>query len=146
MIIKKISSKEINSIYQLGLQEFSGEYWLTPKFVKETVKERGIYLGAFNKNKLIGTVFVNVYDKPKAWIYFFVIDKENRRLGVGTKLLSTVEKKLPKGYFLLFVDIEESDKSALNFYKKNDFKRVASVKDWFGIGTTGAFYAKRLKK
>lgn len=111
------------------------------------MKRKGLYYGAFDKNKLVGTIFVdNSLDKPKAWIFFFVVLKEYRKQGIGNKLLKTVEKSLPKDYYKLFVDFEKSDKLAIKFYKKNGFRKAGKIKDWFGVGTYGLIYSKTIKR
>ena len=144
MKIKKVTIKDIDEIYKIGKQEFAGEYWFTKKFLKGTFKRKLIALGAFKHKKLIGVILVELPDKPKVWIYYFVIDKKNQRKGIGRNLLKEVEKNLPKGYFLIFVDFENKDRNAKKFYKKNKFKKVAKIHDWFGDNTKGLIYCKRI--
>lgn len=146
MHIKKISLKDINALYELGLQQFKGEYWYTGKFLTDTMKIPGLFYGAFEGKKLIGGIQVRLYDKPKCWIYFFVVDKKHRQEGIGTKLLLAVEKNMPKGYFLILVDFGNTDITAKKFYVKNGFKKVATIPNWFGRGSLdfGWLYAKKL--
>lgn len=146
MIIKKVGNSYLSKIYALGKKEFSGEYWFTKKFLKTTIERKGLALGAFKKNELIGVIFVEFPDMPKAWIYFFIVDKSYRRNGVGSKLLKEIEKRLPKGYFLMFTDFEDKDTSAKRFYIKNGFKKSAKIKDWFGENTYGLIYCKKINK
>ena len=143
MRIKKLVIQNIEQMYNLGLQEFRGQKWYYKKFIKDTFRRSGLYLGAFDKNKLIGVLMLAIYDKPKSWIYFFVVDKKFQRKGIGTKLLKHTERKLPRGYFLIFVDIGKEDIVAKKFYVKNGFKRVVQIKDWFGKEHDGLIYCKR---
>ena len=75
---------------------------------------------------------------------FFVVDKIIQRRGIGTKLLDYCERKLPKGYFMIFVDFGKGDMIARKFYIKNGFKKVAQIKDWFGRKLDGFLYCKEL--
>ncbi|MCS7134403.1 MAG: GNAT family N-acetyltransferase [Candidatus Pacearchaeota archaeon] len=145
LVIKKIKERDAEKVYSLGVQAFEGELWLTRKFIKGAIKN-GICFGAFLDKKLLGAIIVKVLDKPKAWIYFFVVDKKYRRKKIGTILLKKAEKKLPKGYYLLCVDLENKDVSGKKFYIKNGFKESAKIKDWFGINKTGIIFTKKIKK
>jgi ribosomal protein S18 acetylase RimI-like enzyme len=145
MKIRKITPKDISQIYKLGLRQFRGEFWYTKHFLKDTLKNYGLYYGAFIDKKIIGTIFVRLYNRPQAWIYFFVVDKNYRRKGVGQILLDKIEKSIPKGYSIIIADLEDNDISAKRFYIKNGFKKKAKIKDWFGEKTFGVIYLKRVK-
>lgn len=146
MIIRKIKKEDINSAYKLGLQQFKGERWLTKGFLADTIKTRGLYYGAFENKKLLGVVLVRLYDRPKSWIYFFVVDKRFRRRGIGSKLLRKVETTLPKDYFLILVDFEKRDIDKNKFYEKQGFKKQAKINDWFGENHPGLIYSREIRK
>lgn len=142
--IKRLVSKDISSLYKVGLQEFKGEYWYTKAFLKESFSAAKYSYGAFENNKLIGGIIVAKQDKPKLWIYFFVVDKNQRGKGIGGRLLKTVEQKSPKGFYLMVVDVGEKDKIANNFYQKYGFQKQARIKDWFGKNHNAFIYSKKL--
>lgn len=146
MRFKKLNGRYLNSLYSLGKQEFKGEFWFTKGFLRDTAKRHGIYLGAFEKNKLVGAIYVDLLDKPKAWIFFFDVEKSHRKKGIGSSLLEKAEKNLPKGYEKLFVDFEKKDKEAKKFYKEHGFKLAGKIKDWFGLSTEGLIYSKTIRK
>ena len=147
MKIKKIYKRDLNSLYELGKEEFKQEFWFTKDFLEESLNRKGIFLGAFEKTKLIGAILIDIsIDRPKAWIFFFIVKIGYRGQGIGHKLLENVEKKLPKEYYKLFVDFEKTDRLAIRFYKNHGFKKAGKVKDWFGNGTCGLIYSKTIKK
>ena len=146
MRIKKINGRYLKSLSERGDEQFHGEYWFTKKFLKDAIKRKGLCFGAFDKKKLIGAIFVDLNDRPKAWIFFFDVLKEYRHRGVGQKLIEKIETMLPKGYFMMFVDFEDSDVLAKNFYTKHGFRRVAKIKNWFGKNTFGLLYAREIKE
>jgi len=146
MRIRKMKKRDINKVYNLGLEQFKGEEWYDKKFLFDTIKRRGINYVAIYDAKIVGVIMVAIYDKPKAWIFFFVVDKKHRRRGIGNDLLNKIEKNLPNGYFLLLVDFDKKiDYIAKKFYKKHKFKKLAEIKNWFGRGNSGLIYGKTLK-
>ena len=146
MIIKKLTKRNLNDLYKLGKPQFKGQEWYDMRFLKETIESEGYHYGVFEKSKMLGAIDVVFQDKPKVWIYFFVVDKNYRKRGIGSKLLEKVEKKLQKNFFLIFVDFEKNDYSAIRFYKKHRFKEQAKIKNWFGIRHDGLIYSKIIKK
>ncbi len=144
MKIRRIGAKDTNALYNLGLQQFRGEYWYTKKFVKYSVTKPGLNFGAFEGKKMLGGILVQQEDKPKLWIYFFIVDKKRRREGIGRKLLRTVEKIHVKDFNMLFVDFEPTDFLAKSFYINNGFKQSAKIKHWFGYNTYALLYVKKL--
>jgi len=144
MLIKKISDENIDSIYKIGLQEFKEKIWFSKKFLKETMETPGYYYGAFEKNKLVGTILVKKLDRPKLWIYFLAVEENCRGRGIGSKLLKKIEKHCSKYYPMIFVDTEPHPRKTNEFYLKNGFKKIAKIKDWFGIGQGGVIYSKQV--
>jgi len=144
MKIKRINGRYLKSLYKLGRQEFKGEFWFTKKFLRDAMKRKSINFGAFEKDKLIGAIFVDIFDRPKAWVFFFDVEKSHRRKGVGNKLLEAVEKAIPDDYYKLYVDFEKQDKLAIKFYKHHRFVKAGKIKDWFGLGKPGLIYSKTI--
>ncbi len=146
MLIKKISDKDINLIYKIGLQEFKEKFWFTKKFLKETLEIPGYYYGAFEKSKLVGAILVEKIERPKLWIYFLAVDKNYRGRGIGSKLLKKIEKHCSKHHPMIFVDTAPYPYKTNRFYLKNGFKKQAKIKDWFGINQEGVIYSKKVIK
>ncbi len=146
IVIKKINKRYSEELYKIGLKSFEKEGWLDKRFFEDSLKRDAISYVAIKDRKVIGGIIADIFNKPQAWIFFFVIAKKYRRKGIGTKLLKKVERSLPKNYFLLIVDIEKKDYSGVNFYKKNGFNKQAGIKNWFGKRTKGLIYTKKLKR
>lgn len=142
--IRKLKRTDLNALYRLGLEEWKGQRWLTRQFVKETMKPPGYDYVACDGKKVIGAILVEMFDRPKVWIFYFVVSKGYRGQGIGGQLLKMVEADCVKDFPLLFVDVGEDDIAGNNFYKKSGFKKQARIKDWFDIGEPGIIYSKRL--
>jgi ribosomal protein S18 acetylase RimI-like enzyme len=142
MKLRKLLKDDIDRVFDLGFQEFNGELWFTKKFLKETINTPGYYLVAVENKKIIGVIFVRKFDLPKLWIFFFVVDKDYRRQGIGGRLLKAVERKCSNDYPLMFVDIENKNIEAKKFYLRNGFTEQACIKDWFGVDKEGIILSK----
>lgn len=140
-MIRKLPVSDINKAYRIGRQNFGKELWFTKKFLLETIRTPGYHYGCYKGKELLGCILVRKFDRPKLWIFFLAVDKNSRGMGVGKKLLETVEKMGSKQYPLLFVDVSARECS---FYKKMGFRRQATIKDWFGIGKKGTIYSKKI--
>jgi ribosomal protein S18 acetylase RimI-like enzyme len=147
MRIKKLSEKDFQKIYEFGKKEFGDEHWYCKRFIKDTLRRKqGIKFGCYDKGRLAGAMLTEIYDPPKAWIYFFLVEKGERGKGIGTKLLNATMEAIPKENPFIIVDFEKRDKSARKFYKKHGFKKQARIKYWFGKGHPGLIYACLMEK
>ena len=64
-----------------------------------------------------------------------VID-EVRKLGIGSRLLQQVTELMLNSYYTveaLYLHVVSYNHSALAFYDKNGFLRVAELKEWYTI-------------
>lgn len=142
--IRKLKEDDLDDLYRLGLEQFKGEFWFTKKFIKNTMRPPGVDFVACDKGKLVGVILAENLDKPKNWIFYFIVDKKYRRKGIGKMLLDAVQEKCSRDFPLLFVDVGVNDIEANNFYQKNGFLKQAQINDWFGIGEPGIIYSKKL--
>ena len=142
--IRKLKPEDIKQVYNLGLDQFRGEYWFSKSFIQNTAETPGYDFVACDGDKIIGAIMVEIMDRPKMWVFFFVVDKKYRRRGIGSKLLKAVEKKCSKDFPLLFVDTGPNDIEANSFYKKHGYEEKARIDDWFNIGEAGIIYSKRV--
>ena len=86
MKIKKLKKEDLFPLYKIGLKQFKGQKWYSKGFLSNTLKRKTLSYGCFKKNKLTGGIMADILDFPKAWIFFFIVDQEYRRKGIGTKL------------------------------------------------------------
>ena len=76
------------------------------------------------------------------------IHPEFRSQGLGQKLLSKTEKELTKkGVSDIFLEVRNSNISAINFYKKNNYKKVGKRKNYYRLSDgreDGLIYTKHM--
>ncbi|KOC39932.1 GNAT family acetyltransferase, partial [Clostridium botulinum] len=86
------------------------------------------------KNKLIGifkgrTEFKNPND---VWIKYFLIDKEYRNYGLGSKVLNEILKYFSNdcGIFNFYTNIEDGQSNCIKFLLKNNFYILNSLNEF----------------
>jgi len=57
---------------------------LQKKYIENTLNNRGFHFTAFVDGKIAGSIMVVEEDIPKFWIFYFIVDKNYRRTGIGT--------------------------------------------------------------
>jgi ribosomal protein S18 acetylase RimI-like enzyme len=76
------------------------------------------FLGAFEGNRLIGSVIVSC-DMRKGWINRLAVDPECRRRGIAKSLISEAEKTLRKRGIKIFCALVEGhNKESIKLFKR----------------------------
>ena len=137
-MIKKLTSNDINYIEQIFNLE------------KEIFKS-----SAFNKSYLDTLIkgnnsFIYVYlIENKVCGYLIILDsidvyeilaiaavEEYRNKGIAQELLDKIKTKD------IFLEVRESNQTAINFYKKNNFKEISIRKNYYSEPTENAIIMK----
>ena len=74
-------------------------------------------------NKTIGLIGYNLDN----FLYFIVIDKKKRSLGIGTIALKKFFSKLKRKNYTVKTMIDKKNKSSLRLHKKFDFKVIKKI-------------------
>ncbi|KHO47757.1 MAG: N-Terminal Acetyltransferase [archaeon GW2011_AR5] len=143
MRIVRTAKAHVNDIVRIGKSHWFYEEWITKKYIENTLNNRGFHFTAFVDGKIAGSIMVVEEDIPKFWIFYFIVDKNYRRTGIGTALLKRVTEKMKKDEFL-FVDLAYTDRTGMNFYKNNNFKVMGKVNNWFEKGKSAVIMAKKI--
>lgn len=72
-------------------------------------------------------VYDLLYDRIE--IEYIIVDAEYRKKGIGTLLLNEIEQK---GIKNITLEVRESNKEAIEFYKKNGYRIEAIRKNYYG--------------
>lgn len=73
-------------------------------------------------------VYQYLYDRIE--IDYIIVDNYYRNLGIATKLLNFIEDKY-KDIKNITLEVRESNKVAISFYKKNGFKEIVKRKNYY---------------
>jgi len=81
-------------------------------------KNPSFFLGAYDGNRLVGTVFAS-FDLRRGWINRLAVDPKYRRRGVAQKLIVAAEKALrKKGAKIISAHVEDHNAASLKLFKK----------------------------
>ena len=72
-------------------------------------------------------VYDLLYDRIE--IEYIIVDAEYRKRGIGTLLLNEIEQK---GIKNITLEVRESNKEAIEFYKKNGYRIETIRKNYYG--------------
>jgi len=81
-------------------------------------KNPSFFLGAYDENRLVGTVLAS-YDYRRGWINRLAVDPKYRRTGVARKLVAAAEEVLrKKGARIICALVEDCNAASLSLFKK----------------------------
>jgi len=93
-------------------------------FARQVRLNRGLYLGAYDGKRLVGTV-LGTHDTRKGWINRLAVDPAYQRRGVGTRLLRATEKALVrKGMKVISAFVMNGNDPSLNLFRRSGYEAV----------------------
>lgn len=133
-MIRKMLPSDYNSIYKLGAQ-LNINYAKLNK-LDDIVNDNNqkVYVYIINNN-VVGFLHITI-SFDEADIVDIITSEEYRNHGIGNSLISYAIKdnNLKKNN----LEVRESNKIAIEFYKKMNFKKVRIIKKYYG--TEDAFF------
>ena len=98
---------------------------------KKLAVDDDLFFVAIDNGSVIGTVMAG-YDGHRGWIYSMAVSTDYRKRGIGSKLLSFIEKKLSEcGCMKINLQIMEGNEAVEHFYAANGYlteKRISMGK------------------
>ncbi len=82
-----------------------------PSIARQLRSNRGLYLGAFDGNRLMGTV-LGTHDSRKGWINRLAVHPAHRRRGLARRLVRACERALRARRIEMFCALIETDNVA----------------------------------
>ena len=141
--IKKLLPKDF--IYCCNLiikNDLEGKYfenlgWKIHQFKFQLSKENNLSFGLFNNNLLKAFIFGDLIDVEKKIEYEILIvyvNKDDRKLGYATKLLNKVQTNFDEKKLInIYLEVAADNVSAINLYKKNQYKQIGIRKNYYLI-------------
>jgi len=117
-----ISIKEMGNFQWEKFQSFWDiePSWQSSVMVLENIRQSCTILGAYKDEQLKGYI---VYNPAAKKMYQIAVDKNSRRQGIGTKLLSTIEK-MNEGLAISVNNVDDTSENT------SAFLHAAGLKDW----------------
>ena len=93
-------------------------------FARQLRLNRGLYLGAYDGKRLVGTV-LGTHDTRKGWINRLAVDPAYQRRGVATRLLRACEKALArKGMKVFSAFVNDGNDPSMNLFRRSGYQVV----------------------
>ena len=140
MIEIKLINQDLAKLYEKDFKTYIGQV-LKANYIDNTDKRiEGIYnnmleyindgsafiVGAFQKEEMVGFIWAyerNLNNKKRYHINYFIVNEENRKQGIGKKLIDEIYKIAKKNNIEeIELIVTERNSGAVQFYNKEDFK------------------------
>ena len=93
-------------------------------FARQLRLNPGLYLGAYDGKRLVGTV-LGTHDTRKGWVNRLAVDPAYQRRGVGTRLLRACERALVrKGMKVIAALIVEGNEPSANLFRGSGYETL----------------------
>jgi RimJ/RimL family protein N-acetyltransferase len=124
--INKASKEKTFITFQGEQQTLSDEQKYLESVVDKIKNNQGVFLLAFDGNKLIGSTDINMMDKTRSHtgIFGIVIDKDYRGQGIGNIMMKSIIKEGKskiKNLKIVTLDVYAKNFIGQNLYKKMGF-------------------------
>jgi len=146
--VRKASPLDLEDLYSIEVECFHEDAF--PKsYIKQLVEEPWfITLVALVDDKVAGfiTGAIEIF-KGKLSGHIFSIDvkPEYRGMGVGSRLLETIEDELRKsGVEVCYLEVYVNNTAAINLYLKHNYRFLERLRNYYGIERDGIRMMKKL--
>ncbi len=128
-VIKPLEFSDIDAIHSIENECFSTP-WTKQDFEKELIIETAVFLVAHYENKVAG--YINgrlVLDE--FYINNVAVSSKYRRLGIGEKLIFSLQDYLKDKANFISLEVRESNLAAQKLYLKCGFEIVGNRKNFY---------------
>ncbi len=96
-------------------------------FTRQLRLNRGLYLGAYDGDRLVGTV-LGTHDSRKGWVNRIAVDPSYQGRGIGTRLLRACEKALVrKGIRIFAALVNAENEASRNLFEKEGYEFLEGI-------------------
>jgi len=148
-VIRKITTKDLNSIIDLERKCFNKYIAYTPRQLKYliTIANSSCLVETINE-KIRGFIIVLYCNgKRVAGVETLNVDPLYRRNGVGKKLLNAAEEEMYSRFIKkIRLEVSIGNISAINLYERLGFKKIALLKEYYNYKQYKTYDAFRMVK
>ena len=144
------ASELILNASSIGLHDIN--YWTTTEIMQWYFdSEQRIAFSAFlSENgtlskKPAGIIVGEIEEEGRFWIELLAVDESQRRSGIATALIEKlVEYGLSKQLRAIFVDLDDDNLEAEDFYKSIGFRKAGKISEYYYDYSDAIILIKRL--
>ncbi len=135
--IRRMGFDDIEAVAKIERENFSVP-WDENGFLSFMIREGTVFLTAFLDDRLVGYCGL-ISAADEADITNVSVSLDARHQGIGSRLVEELIKEAgDMGIKKIFLEVRESNASAIALYQKHDFKQVGLRKDYYEKPTENA--------
>ncbi len=135
--IRRMGFDDIEAVAKIERENFSVP-WDENGFLSFMIREGTVFLTAFLDDRLVGYCGL-ISAADEADITNVSVSLDARHQGIGSRLVEELIKEAgDMGIKKIFLEVRESNVSAIALYQKHDFKQVGLRKDYYEKPTENA--------
>lgn len=142
---KNTSESLFSRLSELDIKCVGADGWSALSFKSEAEKDNGIVLYAVENGEVTGLI-CGYFASDEADITSVAVDPHNRRKGIASQLLSAFLDALPNITNCIFLEVRESNSSAIGLYKKFEFERLSIRKNFYSSPDENAIVMQKILK
>ncbi len=145
--IKVASAKLLDKLYRLETECFNEEAFTKQQIAYLLTDYNAIALIAEVNNEIAGFIIVQIEISQTEYGHIITINVASRcrRRGIGTKMLTEIEKHLKqRGITECFLEVQEDNNAAIKLYHKIGYQTVRKIEKYYG--KKNALYLKKSLK
>ncbi len=144
--IETINEIDINVIIEIQT-ECCLNRWSYQDYRDEILRRDSVLYAAKNKRTVLGFIVARLINANlsnnknfiEAEIYNLAVRPNFQQKGVGTLLLQRfIQKAKENGVNFIWLEVRESNRTALDFYKNNKFKKIYKKKNFYTLPSDNA--------
>lgn len=139
MIIRRVLKEDLESIYLLDQHELSSN-WTLSTYEDYVDSPNALFFIAIESSTKCGFILYNL-GLDQSDILQIAVNKTIQKNGIGTLLLEESLKFFSNGHEIL-LEVRESNKKAVSFYRKMGFEFVSIRKCYYDDGEDAHVYRK----
>ena len=133
IFFRKMTPDDAEAVADLDARNFSDDdSWDSDYFFFRAQDDQSVYIVGELDGKIIACAGIAFF-QDAAEIETFAVDKEFRRLGIGTKLFKKIfaASKIHNAG-MIFLEVRISNEVAIEFYKSLGFNMVDRIENFYG--------------
>lgn len=139
-----LSKKDVDAIYNINKKSLP-VYYSHTEHMEFIMKNDHNVLVIENNNIINGYCIYHHHSNDRVHIISIAIDKKYRNNGYGKKLINAIPLnlvKFKKEIKRITLYVMETNKDAIEFYKKNGFEELKKMEHYYGYGVNGIMFEK----
>ena len=142
MSIEVLKNGQTNHIFELEIigKNSMPIYYNAFDIINTINEDNSIILKYIENNKVLGFCIIDINDN-RYHITSIAVDENHRKKQIGTKLIEYIKNNYDVSVISLYV--QSCNDVAINFYKKNNFKFVKKLENYYTtLKNKGAYYCE----